>query len=248
MNNGCSGTVGQASSSNQACESKPCQKSGTSDLISLLQCSNPRSVSYATQKQASKCNKQLVQQPPFGSNQPVPFQPVVYVRPMGRAVSMANTAPSPFESVPFSPSSHSSVSFINPSLIRGLSPQRNLRHFRYPAYVQMHGPKIESSPVHLSVSKSSDNDKHSKFSTMLSSINASISSVKRNLEAALGSQRDVQENFSLNEKVRMGWSPSKRLYFSSFFVKTALDKCLNVNNVHGKCIMQKDDNYAAILA
>ena len=225
----CTSTVASGSTFSQRNEGVIEQRCGASGLVSLLQCSNPRSIASTLEREtdcsASKLPQEMKQTATL-NNQLTPVQPIIYVKPMGQNVNLINQGPNQFESVPFSPSSrHSGASFFNPPVIRGLSPQCKPMKMNYQINVTVPYNHIESSHMQQNISKSSTNDLKSQFSTMMSNINASISSARRNLEVALnGQQTDSQHNRLPNRRVRMGWSPLKRgstinlLYFLANFL------------------------------
>ena len=211
----CTKAIASGSTHSQRNEDVTEQQCGASDLVSLLQCSNPRSIASAVQREtgwsASKFPQEK-QQVASMNSQVTPVQQIIYVKQMGQNVDVTNQGSNQFESVPFSPSSrHSGASFFNPPMIRGLSPQWKSKRMSYQINAKVPYNHIESSHMQQSISKSSTNDLKSQFSTMMSNINASISSARRNLEVALNSQQtDSQHNTLLNRRVRMGWSPLKR--------------------------------------
>lgn len=202
-------SVGQSKLPSQVSE----QNSGASDLISLLQSSNRRNPSSTLQGQMHNSIQTVqshqVQQPAFAWNHPTTMQQVVYVRPLGQGLNtnIAKQEPSQFLSIPFSPSSHSSVSFLNSSVIRGLSPQKNSRCLNYPSYLQMYQSKMDNHPMQQSVPNMSGNGP-SNATPAKSNATASISSVKRNLEDVMNGDQRTSLGVG-SKRVRMGWSPTK---------------------------------------
>ena len=212
----CTSTVGRRSIHDQKHDNLTEQQCGTPGLISLLQCSNPISMGCAVQRKELEWSASNIPQhmklTAATNNQTTPLQQVVYVKPMGQALSVTRQGPNHLESIPFSPSSHSGVAFFNAPNVRGFSPQWKPKKVTYQVNTGIHNTDIKSTQLQQNMSKSSANEfKNSKLSAMISTINASISSAKRNLGAALnGKQADLKDASLSRERVRMGWSPLKR--------------------------------------
>ena len=226
-------------------ENDPTSK-GTTDLISLLQCTDVRRIAknpcMNTPNAAVTVNMAPPSRPPH-MNTPSSaiavshapqsaVQQVVYVRPMGpQAVNTSvngiprnvnvfqNTQPS---------QSNSPMPFGTNTMVRGLSPQRNQKrsNHAYPSYLPIHATKMERSPDQPLSNNVIRPSGQTISSAVHANVHASLSSVKRNLEFALGNKRrdnGAVENgssasTSVSKRVRMGWSPAKRKYFITYAV------------------------------
>jgi len=184
-------------------------QSRKSDLVSLLQCTAPGSIGCTVQRQqynwsASNMSQQIQQTAPQSSSVQHRFS----VKSIGESLNITYQGSTHLESVPFSPSSHSNVSFFNAPMIRGLSPQWKSNKLNHLIDAKQEGNCIDRNCLQQNASKSSANDVDSKFSTMLSCAQARVLPVKRNLEAELNV--DQTDGSTSKRKVRMGWSPHKR--------------------------------------
>ena len=211
---------------------------GTTDLISLLQCSDVRRVAknprMSTPNAAVTVNMAPLSKPSHMStpNSAIAVslgpqsavQQVVYVRPMGpQAVNTSvngiprnvnvfqNTQPS---------QSNSPMPFGTNMMVRGLSPQRNQKRsaYPYPSYLPIHATKVERSPNQPRSNNVIRPSGQTISSAVHANVHAGLSSVKRNLEFALGNKRrdnaavenGSSASGSVSKRVRMGWSPAKR--------------------------------------
>ena len=209
-------------------------QSRKSDLVSLLQCTAPGSIGCTVQRQqynwsASNMSQQIQQTAPQSSSVQHRFS----VKSIGESLNITYQGSTHLESVPFSPSSHSNVSFFNAPMIRGLSPQWKSNKLNHLIDAKQEGNCIDRNCLQQNASKSSANDVDSKFSTMLSCAQARVLPVKRNLEAELNV--DQTDGSTSKRKVRMGWSPHKRQFLFLFTFVIILLSLFNSSKVeHNK--------------
>lgn len=217
-------------------ENDPTNK-GTTDLISLLQCTDVRRVAKNPRMSTPTSAVTVNMAPPSKlphMNTPnsaiavtlIPqsaVQQVVYVRPMGpQAVNTSvNGIPrnvNVFQNNPLS-QSNSPMPFGANTMVRGLSPQRNQKrsNYPYPSYLPIHATKVERSPDQP-LSNVIRPSGQTISSAVHANVHASLSSVKKNLEFVLGNktrnnaavENGSSASGSVSRRVRMGWSPAKR--------------------------------------